>query len=290
MSDSEFPLYLSPSQISSMLTCGEQYRLTRVKRVPERPGWGSVGGSAVHRMTEDQDRARLDPNQVVHDWMYYWNEALDEKKERSPQYLESEYYCGGRASKAWPKKENPDWWHHHGPKFVERWGQWLEACGLEIWEYPSMETGELVPAIELEVYAERPGMQFYVKSIIDRVLVDAEGLLYIVDIKSGSHIPAWPQQLALNNLGFKQHLEACPHALGASYAGFWKAREGGIAGGSWTPLDRYDDEWVWGEVEKAYKMRDQHLFIAQPTNLCKSACGVAKFCKAMGGSEDFFLE
>ena len=54
--DSPFPKYMSPSQISSLLTCGEQFRLTRLLRVPERPMWAGIGGSAVHRMTEDLDR------------------------------------------------------------------------------------------------------------------------------------------------------------------------------------------------------------------------------------------
>lgn len=51
-----FPKYLSPSQINTLLTCGEQYRLTRLLHVPERPMWAGIGGSAVHRMTEDLDR------------------------------------------------------------------------------------------------------------------------------------------------------------------------------------------------------------------------------------------
>lgn len=53
--DSPFPLYLSPSQISSLLTCGEQFRLKRVLKVPERPMWASIGGSAVHKITEVLD-------------------------------------------------------------------------------------------------------------------------------------------------------------------------------------------------------------------------------------------
>lgn len=50
------PEHLSPSQISSLLICGEQYRLTRVEHVPERPMWASIGGSAVHTLTELLDR------------------------------------------------------------------------------------------------------------------------------------------------------------------------------------------------------------------------------------------
>lgn len=50
------PAYLSPSQISTLLMCGEQYRLTRVEGAPERPMWAGIGGSAVHTLTEALDR------------------------------------------------------------------------------------------------------------------------------------------------------------------------------------------------------------------------------------------
>lgn len=54
--ESPFPLYVSPSQISSLLMCGEQFRLTRLVKAPERPMWAGIGGSAVHTMTEELDR------------------------------------------------------------------------------------------------------------------------------------------------------------------------------------------------------------------------------------------
>lgn len=55
---SPFPLYLSPSQVSSLVTCGEQFRLTRQVKVPERPMWAGIGGSTVHRVTEILDRRK----------------------------------------------------------------------------------------------------------------------------------------------------------------------------------------------------------------------------------------
>ena len=54
-SDAPFPLYLSPSQINGLLMCVEQFRLTRLLHVPERPMWASIGGSAVHKITEILD-------------------------------------------------------------------------------------------------------------------------------------------------------------------------------------------------------------------------------------------
>lgn len=51
-----FPEHMSPSQIGSLLTCGEKFRLERVKRVPSRPMWAGIGGSVVHKLTEELDR------------------------------------------------------------------------------------------------------------------------------------------------------------------------------------------------------------------------------------------
>lgn len=55
-SEPEKPQHLSPSQVNSLLTCGEQYRLERIVKVPQRPLWAGVGGSTVHRVTEVLDR------------------------------------------------------------------------------------------------------------------------------------------------------------------------------------------------------------------------------------------
>lgn len=57
-SESPFPVYLSPSQISSLLLCGEKFRLERVMHAPQRPMWASIGGSAVHKITENLDREK----------------------------------------------------------------------------------------------------------------------------------------------------------------------------------------------------------------------------------------
>lgn len=58
--ESVFARYLSPSQITSLLTCGEKFRLTRKLGVPERPMWASIGGNAVHKLTELRDLAKYE--------------------------------------------------------------------------------------------------------------------------------------------------------------------------------------------------------------------------------------
>jgi hypothetical protein len=275
------PSYLSPSQVSSLLTCGEQFRLTRVEQAPERPMWAGIGGSAVHRATELRDRQRYEGGEVSSPeeaFAQFWVEEFEETMARHPEFDPADYYVSGRVSKAWPNKEDPDWWAENGPKFVRAWENWCTHIGLTLWEYPDAE-GTMRPGIEVEVWGEGDD-DLSVRSIIDRVMVDALGRLYIIDIKTGSMTPAFPMQMALNNLGLLG-----THEVNATFAGFWSARKGGV--GEWTPLSRYTEDWLWEQVWKAREIRNRQLFIPQPGNLCNSACGVKQWCVAMGGTPFF---
>ena len=46
------PDYMSYSRMNSILTCGEQFRLERVLKLPSRESWASVGGNAFHTAVE----------------------------------------------------------------------------------------------------------------------------------------------------------------------------------------------------------------------------------------------
>lgn len=209
-------------------------------------------------------------------WQETWDSVLEREleHERSGDYQPHEFYTSGRKSAKFPDKENPAWWAENGPKFVASWVNWRDNCGLDILEVTDQETGELIPAIELPVQAERPQPYGKMICVIDRVFTDGEDL-YIVDIKSGSMTPAWPRQLALNNLALYE-----TYGLRARYGGFWSSRKGGL---EWSDLRIYDDDWLWEQIRMARAIRDQQLFLAQPTNLCNSSCSVKEFCKAVGG-------
>lgn len=51
------PIRLSYSGFTTLLDCGEKFRLTRVDLIEEDPAWYLIGGSAVHSATEHYDRA-----------------------------------------------------------------------------------------------------------------------------------------------------------------------------------------------------------------------------------------
>lgn len=216
------------------------------------------------------------------DFSVYWAEAFSETAARQPSFEYDEYYRSGRASKEWPDKETPAWWAVNGPKFVKSWRQWRKHSGLDIVEVFGYN-GEDVssPAIELQCWAENGDL--LVQSILDRVM-HKDGEIYIVDIKTGSFTPPWPLQLIINNLCLWE-----TYGIRANYGGFWKARKGGIEP-RWFDLSIYPDEWVWEQVAKAKEIRDRQLFIANPNNLCTSACGVRQHCIAMGGTPFFPLD
>ena len=43
---------MSYSRMNSILTCGEQFRLQRKLKMPQREHWASIGGSAFHTVVE----------------------------------------------------------------------------------------------------------------------------------------------------------------------------------------------------------------------------------------------
>ena len=47
--------YLSFSQFTTFLSCGEKYRLTRILKLEEDPAWYLVGGSAIHAAADAID-------------------------------------------------------------------------------------------------------------------------------------------------------------------------------------------------------------------------------------------
>lgn len=59
MGTDEGPKPLSPSAINNLTNCSEQYRLERIVNAPQREAFASIGGTVVHRITEELDRERF---------------------------------------------------------------------------------------------------------------------------------------------------------------------------------------------------------------------------------------
>lgn len=263
----EMPSRISHSQLTSYMSCGEQYRLTRRRGLPDTYSWALAGGSAFHSWTEIYDQGiPLDPAS--------FNQFLDEqvasalKDERNVLFNEGDIKATGRASKEWPDKRNRDWWEHHGPIFAQKYIDWR-----------SDPENELMPAgsdvlIEYEVDGELGGIG--VKGFIDRLILDGPyGSPVVLDLKTGKE-PATSLQLATYAVIASEQL-----GIEIKHGAFYLAEKGEIS--SIFDLSRYTPEIIGSMYDDARRGIKAGIYTPNPNAFC-STCPVKMYCRLYGNT------
>jgi hypothetical protein len=260
------PQHISYSAITTYTHCGEQYRLSRILRVPEAPAWYFWGGSAVHTATEQWDLGHTD---IPLDTMF--RDAFHKEIESDGcdvNDLPDNIRAGGR------KPETYDWWMDNGPAMIQRWIDWREATGWAIWQDP--DTG--APGVELALKPTVNGTE--VKAYLDRLFVDGAGQLIVVDLKCGSRTPASALQL-----GMYADLVQRVYGVLPTLGGYFMARQSDpdkqlvIQG-----LGLYDSSHIERYVDGFMNARHSGAYLPNVTAMCK-ACSVAQHCWAVGGTD-----
>lgn len=254
-----------------MKKCGEQYRLSRLLKLPEAPGWALVGGHAVHSTTEYFDlEDHLNPSieEVRGIFTEKFAEETDNQLARHDgQFTLADFHCSGRASKQWPNKEDQSWWLENGPSFVLNWLRFRRTS-----PYTIAVIGD-EKAIELHATVTLGGQP--VELYIDRVFDSSFGLI-IDDLKSGANMPKDDMQLGVYAEGLMQE-----YGIRPKWGQFFDCRKG-------VTSPTYDlDEWPRERLDYEFRsvraMQEQGIFLANPGNFCAS-CGVKEYCKTMKGS------
>lgn len=254
--------YLSFSSMESWLTCGERYRLEKVVGVKQGQAWYLLGGSAVHKATEMLDTQVTDnPDEA---WRTAWDEQL------ATVDNEAKVRAGGRASKAWPNKEDRSWWEANGPDMVRAWH--LHMTGL-------LAGGWVLLGVETPFNIDLSGV--LIRGFVDRVMANPNGEVEAHDIKSGSHIPASTLQLGVYAHGIEQALGVRP-TLGRYYM----ARTATLTDPS--SLLHYTADLLAEWFGKARDAIEAEIFVPHVTAMCMS-CGVREHCVAVGGTKPTFL-
>lgn len=193
-----------------------------------------------------------------------WNESWERQKSlsvASSGLPEASWRAGGRATKAYPLKEDESWWKDHGPQMLQSWVDW-RANGWSFWVEPVTGT----PAIELALNPMLGGVM--VKMVIDRIMVTPDGELVVLDLKSGRTEPN-PLQLAFYAAGIEKIFDIRPR-----YGTYWMARSG-----TTTPLVDLD-EWPTSMIESLVSQfndaRNAGIFLPNHSS-CK-ICSVTKQC------------
>lgn len=258
--------YLSYSSLQSLVDCGERFRLERIEQVPQENAWWFIGGHAFHSATELLDRGEQDDADTA--WHIAWDKTIADLGDVDLSTLRA----GGRVSKEWPDKENGAWWQVHGPAMTAKYLTWRDNLFNEGWQFYETPAG---PAVEVPVQLELGGV--LVKGYIDRIMVNADGELIVMDLKTGNYKPASSLQLGVYALGVEHHLGVRP-ILGSYYM----SRKAEL-----TPpvsLLHYTPEVVGSWFARGKAIVENELFIPHVTSMC-GTCGVRAHCAAVGGNK-----
>ncbi len=263
--------HLSYSSLTSYLDCSERFRLERVLNAPQTDAWWFLGGDSIHKASEEADYLGItDPTKGPDLFDKYWNQALAKVD------LTQTIKAGGRATTAYPDKENQQWWEDHGPTMVADWISWRNDKFNEGWSFlPLEDNGRTYNGIEVPITFTFNDT--IIKGYIDRVMVDQHGQVWIIDLKTGSRKPGSSLQLGVYALGLAQQ-----YGVHAPIGGYWMARKGDID--SPQALTSYTHEKVGTWFANAQKAIEAEIFIPKVSALCMS-CSVREFCTAVGGDD-----
>ena len=264
--------HLSYSSLTSWLDCGERFRLERVLNAPQSDAWWFLGGDSIHKASEEADLTGItDPAKGADLFDKYWDVALSKVDQSKP------IKAGGRATIANPNKEDGAWWAENGPRMVSDWISWRNDKVNEGWSFLTFTDDEGIQRNGIEVPVTYNFDDTIIKGYIDRVMVDPNGQVWVIDLKSGSRAPQSSLQLGVYALGLSQQ-----YGIHAPIGAYYMARKGDV--GNAEVLTKYTPEVVGGWFSSAKRGIEQEIFIPKVSALCGS-CSVRDFCKAVGGDD-----
>jgi hypothetical protein len=275
MTATDATTHRSFSQISQLRTCGEQYRLERIEKLPQRPSCAAIAGKVVHAASE------------IIDWMIHDSDygdirqvlvlranavAVDALDDEIQQASVGEFTDPltwkryGRATSEKPNGEDIEWFRNVGiPKCIDAYVAWrLATPDLTLLDIPGFG-----PAIEVPFDTYIGGQ--HVRGYIDRVFVSPDGVPYLCDLKSGQK-PKTSEQL-----------ETYRYALltGAGIDVRWGGYLYGLKHGEAKLTPPIELGWSEEKLARLYVQAnlliEQGIFIPSPGDSCYH-CAVAAHC------------
>lgn len=190
-----------------------------------------------------------------------WLEAWDKCKGDTDL---SNARVGGRATKAYPNKEDVSFWQNSGPRWVDGYIQWRKTnTNWKIWTAPDGN-----PGIELALTSVVKDVK--VKMIIDRIF-EVNGELVIVDLKTSQSTPASSLQLGFYKMGIEKTF-----GVEVKWGTYYMSRGNNIS--DMVDLSEYTDEKMEYLIETFDKSLKAGLFLPN-TNSCQYMCGLTEYCQ-----------
>lgn len=226
-------MHASHSSISSYLYCGKAYELEKIQKVPTAPAWWLLGGSAVHKATENLDNGTwytFSPEEAFRQAFLEEITLAELKEPDQDKWLKAGY---GRYAQGY------EHWMEKGPAYVRQWAD--REIG---WTHVELEVSTTLPS----------GTE--IKAFIDRVNIDYDfEYIEVVDMKSGSKRPESDQQLGVYSALLREWLRT---KYGHPYVADWEIKAATymfkddefypVDVSNWTldTVDKLAQEWIDG--------------------------------------------
>lgn len=280
---------LSHSTLTKLDACPKKLFLSKGTPYAGLPSWAGVGGRAAHALFELYDRDGC-PDWDSERWMYLagniFRDEISAEAEKTGVQPES-WRVSGRASKAWPNKEDVSWWEHHLPEMGKAYAAWRAANPhLVGWITPDGEE-----AIELEIKVHIPGVETPYLGFIDKIFQDTSkgSALVICDYKSGSMAPE-----DLSQLVTYASLVEIRYGVRPDFGAIYSARKGELIpilrdGLTLMPLSHVSTEtWIRG-VRSRERIIELGEFPASPGRHC-GWCDVRQACTWAKGPDAWMYD
>lgn len=251
------PRSLSPSKVGAFKDCPLAFRFSAIDKLPEPPSPATLKGTLVHRALE-----RL-----------YW---LHPPSERTEAAAAAELACAWAELEAGPELDQLEL-DDQARRAFRTEAEALVRADFQV-ERP---TAVDAVGVELTVEADLGGLRL--RGIIDRLDVDADGRLVVVDYKTGRVPSAQQEQARLAGVHFYALL--CERSLGQRPAAVRLVYLQAPLVIEAIPTDQSirglaaRTAAVWTAIERACATDD---FRPRPSALC-DWCGFRAWCPAQGG-------
>lgn len=245
--------YLSFSAVKSYANCGEQFRLERIVQIPTAGSWALFGGKVFHTATE-----YLDKGTHITIELALADAWAAEAKDVDLDTLRP----GGRG-----KVENQEWWAEKLPEYLQQYLAWRDERLNSGWSWLSLDSG---PAIEFSVRGTLGGVE--VVGYVDRAMVNPDGEVFVIDLKTGSYKQGREQLDVYGQLMFQTY------GIRPSFGQYYMARKAEIPETFALDADISSLASWWEIAERGIS---NEVFIPNPNPMC-SACQVMPFCRLKG--------
>ena len=271
------PDAISYSALSLYAECGEKYRLSRGYHLGGQTWFATIAGTAIHNITQvmDLQEIGLELNGIPAEFKTEFDRLLEIEEGRGNEVLPSGRVLKKIGKNGGPNKKDYDWWLVYGPKALDLWTKWKQSNGWFLLRLPDGKPG-------IEVAFDQPlgdgGPRF--RGYIDRVYVNMDGEVIVVDLKSGK-LPAGHLQLASYGLGLKQAT-----GITARRGSYWMAHDGQLT--SVVDLESYSEEYVNHLYALAWKGITEGIYLPNVTSNCHG-CPVRDFCRGVAGKHSMSI-